>query len=130
MDEKNINQYQNCHDCHKYYNVSDFRNHFLILQPISFNGVIVIINFRRAGFDAGATGAHSGGIGQQHVVEEVSEEEPLRNFAGGAGLGRGLRRLRSLARIAEIETTELTQTAERPIPDEPARPQPGASNNR
>ena len=40
------------------------------------------------------------------------------------------RRLRSLARIAEIETTELTQTAEPPMSTEPARPQPGASINR
>ena len=40
-------------------------------------------------------------IGQQHVVEEVSEEEPLRNFAGGADRRRGLRRLGSLARFEQ-----------------------------
>ena len=49
---------------------------------------------REAGLDAGAGGAHGGAIGQQHVVEQVAEEEPLRNFAGGADRGGGLRRLR------------------------------------
>src|SRR6185369_7464001 len=54
---------------------------------------------RGSGLDTGAGGAHRGGVGQQHVVEEVSQEEPLRNFAGGAHGGRGLRRQGSLARL-------------------------------
>src|ERR1035441_10201210 len=56
---------------------------------------------RGAGFAAGATGAHGGAGVQQHFVEEVSEEEPLWNLAGGAHLRRGLRRLRGLARVKD-----------------------------
>ncbi len=38
---------------------------------------------RRTGLGAGAAGAHGGAVGQQNVVEEVAEEQPLRHFARG-----------------------------------------------
>src|ERR1035438_1404771 len=56
---------------------------------------------RGAGFDACATSAHGGAIGQQYVVEQVTEKEPLRNLAGGAHLRRGWRRRRCLAHMKD-----------------------------
>ncbi len=38
---------------------------------------------------AGAAGAHGGAVGQQNVIEQVAEEEPLRHLARGAYRRRG-----------------------------------------